>query len=151
MNTVFEMERIKEHQKLSWQSMFYSIQRIDLLIISICGAGIYLCIETMKFCYENKIEINLLLKGSGVIFLVGIVINFVSQIFSYKTNEQDYLMCEVILESEDNTSEEEQSQIDKYNGDSEWYSSLTMWFNYGSIAFMLLGLTFILAYFLTTF
>ena len=46
MENNLEMERIKDRQKLSAQGMFYSIQRMDLLIVSISGAGIYVCLET---------------------------------------------------------------------------------------------------------
>jgi hypothetical protein len=40
------MEDIKERKKLAYEGMIYGLQRLDLLIITISGAGIYACLET---------------------------------------------------------------------------------------------------------
>lgn len=47
------MEQIKDRQKLSSQGLQYSIQRMDVLIVSISGGGIYVCLETLKFIQEH--------------------------------------------------------------------------------------------------
>lgn len=151
MNKYLEMERTRDQQKLSWQGMFYSIQRIDLLIISICGAGIYLCLETIKFCYENEICISQMLKGSGVLYLIGIVVNFGSQIMSYRSNKEDFLMCEAQLDYGEDPTEEENEEIMQYDKNAETYSEWTMGLNYTSIIFMIFGLIFTLTFFVSTF
>jgi len=63
------MSKAKERQKLSWDGLIYSIRRIDLLVNSISGAGIYICLETLKYLKENQIDLNLLIKVSGGMFL----------------------------------------------------------------------------------
>lgn len=70
------MEDIKERKKLSWDSMFYSIQRIDLLIVAFCGGGIYICLETIKYFVEKQLVVDPLIKVTGGIFLLGIILNF---------------------------------------------------------------------------
>ncbi|WP_281980264.1 hypothetical protein [Tenacibaculum mesophilum] len=145
------MNEIKDRQKLSWEGMFYSIQRIDLLIVSISGAGIYVCLETIKYLSDKYQDISLLIRISGAFFLFGIIINFFSQVFGYKTNQQDFLMCQSQIEAGKKVSEEEQSQINKYDENSEKYSKLTDIFNYISIGFMSMGLILMMIYFLFIF
>ncbi|UAM98384.1 hypothetical protein K8354_00725 [Polaribacter litorisediminis] len=145
------MNEVKERQKLSWEGMFYSIQRIDLLIVSISGAGIYVCLETIKYLSDKSLDVNLLIRISGGLFLFGIIINFLSQVFGYKTNQQDFLMCQVKIDAGKKVSKKEQIQIDTYDNNSEKYSKWTDIFNYLSIGFMFLGLILIMTYFLFIF
>ena len=145
------MSRVKDRQKLSWEGMFYSIQRIDLLIVSICGAGIYVCLETIKYLSDKSQDINLLVRISGGLFLFGIIINFLSQIFGYKANQQDFLMCQTEIESGDKISKSEQGEIDSYDKKAEMFSKLTDKFNYMSMGFMFVGLILIMWFFLFTF
>ena len=123
MKTQSTMERIKERQKLSWEGMFYSIQRIDLLVISISGAGIYVCLETLKFNKENCMDIGSLIKISGCFFLIAIIVNFISQVFGRNSNYYDYLWCEEKINSENNPNEKQQKRIKKYDKLSEHYSN----------------------------
>lgn len=142
------MDRIKERQKLSWQGMFYSIQRIDLLIISISGAGIYICLETLKYMFENNLNCDLIIKFSGLAFLVCIGVNFISQIYGSKTNHYDYLWCEEKLDCEDQPpNDEQQTRIEYYDLKSEHYSKLTRRLTNWSIILMMSGLCLLLVYF----
>lgn len=145
------MTDLNVRKKQSWDGMFYSIQRIDLLVISICGAGIYVCLETIKYLSTNKQECGLLIKLSGALFLIGIILNFLSQQFGYKANEQDYLMCETLLEGGDKISDEEKAEADKFDKKADFFSSLTTWFNYASMTVMFLGLILTLIFFTITF
>lgn len=142
---------LEERKKQTWDGMFYSIQRIDLLIISICGAGIYVCLETIKYLSTNKQECGFLIKFSAFMFLMGIILNFFSQQFGFKANEQDYLMCETLIEGGENICDSEKLLANKYDNKAECFSSLTAWFNYISMAFMFLGLITIFIYFIITF
>jgi len=145
------MGDIKERQRLSWEGMFYSIKRIDLLIISICSAGIYICFETIKYLSENAKETNHLVKISGVLFTIGIIINFISQLSGYKANEQDFLMCEAEIDAGTKISKSEKIQIEKFDKASDRYSKWTIWFNYASMGLMFLGLLTIMYYFIAIF
>jgi hypothetical protein len=145
------MNNTKDRQKLSWEGMFYSIQRIDLLIVLLSGAGIYVCLETIKYLTEKELNVHLSVKISGVFFLVSIMINFLSQIFGYKANEQDFLMCQTKIEAGEKTSKKEEKEIKEFDKKSDKFSNLTNKFNYLSIAFMFLGLITIMFYFLFTF
>ena len=144
-------DQAKERQKLSWEGMFYSMQRIDLLILSISGAGIYVCLESIKYLTDNKIDINHLIRLSGSSFLITIILNFLSQISGNKSNEQDYLMCQARIEAGEEVNEEQKEQINFYDRKSDCYNKITTCLNYSSILFMFLGLIFIMCYFLFIF
>lgn len=164
------MDNLIEGKKQSWDSMFYSIQRIDLLIISICGAGVYTCLETTKFVLSatNKCTCCItpsivLIKIAALSFLVGIILNFLSQQFGYIANRECYLMhlAEIELKQikEDNPDPkfvlqkikklEEESK--KYDTKSDNYSNLTTTMNYASMGFMFLGLILTFLFFAITF
>ena len=143
------MSDFKKRQQLSWEGMFYSIQRIDLLIVSICSAGIYVILETVKFLVERNSDVSWHLKIAGIAFISGIIVNFLSQICGYKANEQDYLMCE--LECDDQKVTKDRSQIDKHDRRADMFSNLTSKLNYISMGLLAIGLISLLTYFLITF
>jgi len=143
------MSDFKKRQQLSWEGMFYSIQRIDLLIVSICSAGMYVILETVKFLAERNLSVSWYLKTAGICFIIGIIINFLSQICGYKANEQDYLMCE--LENNGAKSKKDQSKIKKYDKRAEIFSNLTSKLNYVSMGLLAIGLISLLLYFLLTY
>lgn len=150
------MEKTEERKKQSWDGMFYSIQRIDLLIVSICGGGIYVCLETVKYLAGKHYICSNLIKLCGAAFLVGIILNFLSQHYGLKANREDYFMCQSILDSKKeglNKSEKDQLILDIDNLDkkSESYSKCTIWFNNVSMYAMFLGLVLIFIFFVTTF
>ncbi len=136
------LEKIKNRQRLTWEGMFYSIQRIDLLIVSFSAGGIYLCLELLKYLKENSPDENLLfIKISGTLFLLSIVVNFVSQKFGYLSNKMDYLMCEVEIDCEGKKLNKKQElEKEDYDKKADLYSKCTDYLNYISIVAMLLGL-----------
>ncbi|MEP0365721.1 MAG: hypothetical protein ABJN36_09565 [Cyclobacteriaceae bacterium] len=145
------MKNSVERQKLAHQNMFYSIQRIDLLIISISGAGIYVCFETIKYLSSKNQPPELWVKVAGGLFLFGIIVNFISQLTGYETNKSDYLMCLVETESDGELDEDEKADRDRYDSRSEKFSKATDILNYSSMGFMFAGLITLMIYFLFIF
>ena len=95
---------------------------MDLLIVSLSSAGIYVCLETIKHLSINETSIRLWLKFSGVFFLFSIIINFFSQIFGYKANEKDFLMCQVEIETDEKMSKKEKVLVIGASPNSSRYS-----------------------------
>lgn len=151
MSSYLEIERTKSQQKLSWKSMFYNIETIDLLIISICGAGIFVCLETIKFSYENELPITFTLRGAGVVFLIGIIANFISHFCNYKKNKLNDSISETKTDAEKKTSEDKRAIAEIFSKESETYTKLTTGFNYASVVLMFTGLTLTMIFFLITF
>jgi len=143
------MTDFKERQKIVWQNMFYSIQRIDLLIISISGAGIYLCLETLKFMFAQKMEVSISLKVSACFFVAAIAVNFFSQFFSYRSNYYDYLYC--IESGKEFQDDDTKKKAILFDDKSERITQLTNYSNYASAGLMFVGLILCLVYFITSF
>ena len=148
------MEEIKDRKKLSWDGMFYSIQRIDLLIVSFCGGGIYICLETVKHFSEKNLIISPLIKICGGFFLLGIILNFLSQHYGFKCNEKDYLMCDAML-AKDKMLNDKRHELDEeirnYDILSEKYSKNTKALNLASMITMFIALVLLGIFFCITF
>lgn len=151
------MEKIKERKKQAWDNMIYSVQRFDLLIISTCAAGVYASLEIIKFNFVQHITSYLfLIKISGFFFLLGVVLNFLSQHYGLKANKYDYLMCETKIELAENNNNEIlaktlEDEVEKYDNLSEEYSNLTDLFNRLSMYSLFAGCIFITSYIIMTF
>lgn len=150
------MEKIKERKNQSWQGMFYSIQRIDLLIVSFCGAGIYVCLETIKYFAEKDMSAGPLIKFCGGFFLLGIILNFLSQHYGFKCNEQDFLMCDAMIDASDKKTKKCKrkklnSEISKFDIQSDKYSNNTKNLNLCSMIAMFIALILLAIFFTITF
>lgn len=134
-----DKDRIKEYYKLAWHGWFYSMQRTDLLIVSISGAGIYLTLELLKYSQIQKLENLCIVKSCGAMFVAAIILNFISQSYNRKANENDMLWCDASLADEEEDKE-------KYLHLAEKFDNWTKWINNFSVFFMLLPLALMVYY-----
>ncbi|MDX2362366.1 MAG: hypothetical protein QNK23_16275 [Crocinitomicaceae bacterium] len=125
-------KEVKEYQRrkqMSWSNIFYSNQRLDLLVIAISGAGIYACLEVLKFIAEEKTEApTALLKIVGAVMIFAIISNFISQILGLKANNYDYLMSDQAGKDncKFNEYDKKADQFTKYVGVMNWLSYISM-------------------------
>ncbi len=145
------MQELKDRKQLSWQGMFYGLQRLDVLIITISGAGIYLCLETLKYLTDKCLEVHWVVKLSGGLFLLAMIINILSQLTGSKSNEFDYLMCEEEIKNREKPSEKSKKLIKVYDEKSERLNNITTYLNYASVVGLFLGLICIMIYFIFIF
>ncbi|GAA3643557.1 hypothetical protein [Flavivirga jejuensis] len=145
------MEDLKERRRLSYEGLFYSIQRIDLLTISISGAGTYVCLETFKYLKENPVNYPVFIKIAGASFILAIIFNFISQIFGRKSNEQDYLMCDTEIKAGKKITKKDKCKIEMYDKKAATYATYTDNFTLVSLILMFLGLLTLLVFFLFIF
>ena len=130
----------------------YSIQRIDILTVAISGGGIYVCLETLKFLSENDINPTWIIKISGFLFLVSVVLNFVSQVYGRKAHEKDYLWSQTMIEFLDKPdSQELETEASDYETESENYSKKCNEFTDLSTLAMGIGLVCLVLYFVFIF
>lgn len=81
-----------KHEDRHLSNKWYAIGRIDLLIISISGGGIYIAFELLKFVKEHNMILNISsLKWAGVFFTFAIISNFISQFFGFYANDNESL------------------------------------------------------------
>lgn len=125
----------------------YAIRRLDLLIISISGAGIYIVFETIRASKINKIEFdnNYLLLITGSAFLLTILINFASQITGYLANnlEEKFIQQELKRLEGKEWDEDKKNEIDKK---IKKLNKSTDVLNIASVLSMLIGLLFLVIF-----
>ncbi|MDO5981133.1 hypothetical protein [Flavivirga spongiicola] len=130
-----------EHLNNTKERTNYSIRRMDLLIISISGAGIYIIFETLREFKAGEIAINNsnLLLFTGLSFLFAIAINFLSQLSGYHANnfEEKYINLELRKIQGKDIDECIQTQHDKK---IKLFNLLTSIFNSASMVLMFIGL-----------
>jgi len=133
-----------EHLNNTRERTNYSLRRMDLLIISICGAGIYIIFETLREFKTGEIGIenDNILIATGIFFLLAITINFISQITGYhaNNNEEKFIIMELDKIQERKINEQEQKSL---NANVTSYDSWTSILNIASIGLMFLGLIFL--------
>ncbi len=148
----FKIEKAKDRQKLSWEQLTYSERRIDLLLISISGAGIYVCLETIRFLSEKESSPHFLIWISSTAFLCSIILNFIGQFQGRKSNYYDFLMCQAEIDScEEPNNTLHKQEMDKYDSLSEKYNKRVAPINIICTSLMIIGIAAILGYFLLVF
>jgi cytochrome b subunit of formate dehydrogenase len=114
---------------------------MDLLIISISGAGLYVIFETLREFKAGKVAVNdtSLLFWAGIFFLISIVVNFLSQISGYivNTKEETYALRKLEEIEGYQIDYTVLSKLDKKIGR---LNILTAILHYSSIISMFLGL-----------
>lgn len=146
------IENAKDRQKLAWDSITYSDRRIDYLLIFISGAGIYVCLETIRYNSTKCFPVHWLIWLSSISFLTTILLNFIGQFIGKKSNQYDYLMSQSEIDSYENPNDDKLLiDIKKYDDLSDKYDKWVNYINYTCTALMIFGISFILGYFLLVF
>lgn len=132
------MEWMEDHHKESKQRENYSIARLDLLTISISGAGLYVTLEMLKFLLQGTTQMPAWpLKVVGVLFTAAIAVNFWSQHTGKRTNAAaaQWARYEALKEMK-GTEHPEQA---KFDADRECFGRMTKWLNIVATLLMVLG------------
>lgn len=142
------IETNRDRKNMAWQGWQYAVQRIDLLIISISGAGIYVCLETLKYHKQTPLENITSVKVSGLLFVLGIVVNLVSQFTGKSANKYDMRMSQAKIDYLKTQSKKKKKEIAKYDCKSESYSRWTDGLNLTSLILMFGGLLTLIIFFM---
>lgn len=137
----------RDRKQMAWQGWLYSVQRMDLLIISISGAGIYVILETIKYSKSNIVDCLNMIKISGLFFLAAIIINFISQYYGKKANHYDMLMCDADIDFEKSQKSKYKAESTKYDTLADSYSRKTGRLTTVSMVCMFAGLLVLACYF----
>jgi len=142
-----EYNKWLDHLKNTKERTIYSIRRMDLLIISISGAGLYIIFETIRELkgYEVNFDHENFLFVSGISFLLSISTNFISQLTGYNANnnEEAYAQIELKRIEKKKIDLEEKERI---NRKVENYNRATDILNMASVFLMFIGLGFLTAF-----
>jgi hypothetical protein len=145
--TDMDNDLLKERYRLSHHGWFYAIQRIDLLIIAISGAGVYVGLEVLKFSIDHKLDLLWMIKSSGITLVLAISLNLISQMTGKKANRYDMIMCDYKLHLDNESSQSDICKVERYDDLSERYSGYTRTLNILSLIFMGIGLLTLIIFF----
>ncbi|MEP0987193.1 hypothetical protein [Ekhidna sp.] len=146
-------ERQKKHLEETKSKTHYAIARIDLLIISISGASIYILFETLKFMKEQCIIASTeLLIASGICATTAIASNFISQWTGFFANraEAEFTEYELLLLTRKLTKDEQcdQANQDRRVRKNNWW---TRFLNGISTILMFIGVVLLVIFNLSIF
>ena len=130
---------LKFDLKETWTGLSYSVKRMDILLISISGAGIYSCFEIIKYVHENNISASYPFKIIGLLFTTSIILNFMGQWSSKKAHYYQYHMFLNELHGIEEVFDN-QKKIKELKQSSENFNDLSTFFDGFSIIIMIIGL-----------
>ncbi|HLN74488.1 MAG TPA: hypothetical protein VK205_14445 [Prolixibacteraceae bacterium] len=123
----------------------YSVERFDILIISLSSSGLAFSIGFVKDIIENlnkgnPIEINFfLLETTWLLFACSLVFNLISQVTGYYANKQDLIITRKIIKNEKKKGSKEVS-LPPDESLLKLLSSATMFLNGGSLLLLIAGI-----------
>nr|WP_121272670.1 hypothetical protein [Pedobacter schmidteae] len=141
----------KQRKQICLSNLMYSVQRMDLLIISISGAGVYVVLEVLKFGYGKELKSPFVLKIAGILFILAIIINLLSQLTGKRANHHDVIFCDAHIDADDPPTDDQKDKIEHHDSKSEFYSTLTHRLDKTSVVVLSLGLFLVILYFLINF
>lgn len=144
-------EAAKERRRDSIEGWRHSSRQKDVLTISISGAGIYVALETLKFSADHPTSDLWIIKLAGLLFVIAIIFSFISQDFGEKSNYNDVLMCDEIIDADDAPTKEQEKEISKYDALSGYDTKIAGTLDNIALITMFIGLAVILIFFLITF
>lgn len=126
----------------------YSIRRIDLLIISLSGGGIYVVFEILRFFkLHPELQTSMfMLKVSGVVLFLAIMINFVSQMTGYRANNCEERFINERLKELRSDKKFDQDLKNRMDRISQYCTRWTTRLNYASISTMVVGFILLLIF-----
>jgi len=144
----------EKHSDIAGKKAFYSIQRIDLLVISISGACIYIAFEILRFVNSGgtalRVEHTWLLKASAIFAVLAIGINFISQITGYKANKNEEIYARGVIECLKH-DKEDTPEMDRADNCSFIYNKITSIANIVATVLMFTGIVLLVIFNLVTF
>ena len=139
--------RWRDNKERALSHKWYAIGRMDLLIIAISGAGLYVVFELIKYFRDNHYTNDLTwLKWSAIFFTFAIITNFVSQFFGFYANQKDAIYNNnkfLNAIGEQGKSEQELIEIDCYRKIYDRWVNVTNWL---SVSWMGIGIVILTIY-----
>jgi hypothetical protein len=143
-------EFLRDQRQKILDSWMYSVQRIDLLIISISGGGIYVALKTLEFIKEHQMYNPIIIKIAGLLFVAAIVLNFSGQYCGLKLHEFDSYVNYYETEETNSRGKSDNSEnIKHYNKKVAILDKICSFLNYSCGILMLTGLFLIAWHFVT--
>ncbi|MFY9153321.1 MAG: hypothetical protein WAO52_14995 [Prolixibacteraceae bacterium] len=132
------VRRLEKYAESTQKAIDYSIERFDILIISLSSSGLLLSIGFVKDIIGNMDNVNpFLLKLTWFLFGLSLIMNLVSQVTGYYANKLDLKVTnDIIRTKKGKESKLDQGKLDRMR---MVFNSATMGLNAGSLACLISG------------
>jgi hypothetical protein len=137
-----------ENKNWHKENIQFSERERDRILFVISGAGIYVCLEAIKFMHENVLTCGLnLIKASGIGFTLAVIALLTSHITAKQAGTYGY---KSELNQETGLDEDLPYAL-KFKKISDTFNSLTSFLNKSAGVLIILSLVLTLTFFLITF
>jgi len=97
------IKKLEEHISYTQKAVDYSLERFDILIISLSTSGLILSIGFVKDIIKDFENINpILLKISWLLFALSLIVNLLSQVTGYLANKYEIKISKNLVRIERN-------------------------------------------------
>jgi len=95
------VEQLQNYVETIQKSIDYSVERFDILIISLSTSGLILSIGFVKNIIRDFSDVNpILLKITWLLFACSLIMNLISQVTGYYANKYDLKVTRDIIRTE---------------------------------------------------
>lgn len=134
---------LKEYVSQAEERVKYSLERFDILIISLSSGGLILALNLFKN-FQNSCIDKSFLKLSWLFFSLALIINLSSQVTGYLANKYDIKGTKnEMYKLEEKELLGNQKWIDRYQHFSDF---LTKWFNILSFLTLTIGIVLLILF-----
>ncbi|MBE0650643.1 MAG: hypothetical protein IH595_07355 [Bacteroidales bacterium] len=142
------IKNLEQHIEGTKANIKYSLDRFDILIISLSSGGLIFSMGFVKDFLPKDIELNfLLLKISWILFGASVMLNLLSQVTGYYANKMEIIVSRNLIRQE--RKREMIGNQQHLESKKKVFNSLTNVFN-GLCLFFLIGGIVILIIFVST-
>lgn len=154
VDKLYKLQNWHKHQEDALERQLYSIKRMDVMVVSLSGACIYIVFQTLRFLNSpdgvNVVSSIWELKVAAIAAVLAIIVNFASQIFGSRANKNEALYADgTIKQIEDD--EDDEDELKDFDNKASLYGKLTSQANFIAIVFMIIAIVFLVIYNLLTF
>lgn len=140
------ISKLEKHIEQAKDSAKYSLDRFDILIISLSTSSLIFSIGFVKNIIPNLSDVNTtLLKFAWLFFLISLIANLLSQVSGYYANKYDIRITKNIIRGKRN--KEMNGNQNLYNNICKYLNYTTIWLNGLSLIMLISGLIALIVFF----
>jgi hypothetical protein len=133
------IERLQSYVETTQKAVDYSIERFDILIISLSTSGLILSIGFVKDIIKDFSTVNpVLLKITWLLFATSLIMNLVSQVTGYYANKLDLKVTKDLIRTE--KGKESKINVERTECFHKTFNSFTMILNAVSLIGLITGI-----------
>lgn len=133
------IEQLQDYVETTQKAIDYSIERFDILIISLSTSGLILSIGFVKDIILDFSKVNpILLKITWLLFAAALIMNLVSQVTGYYANKFDLKVTKDLIRTE--KGKESKINVTQAECFHKVLNSSTMLLNAGSLIGLITGI-----------